>query len=273
MNEPMELSDGLRMPRIGFGTWRLTDESAPAAVAAALEDGYRLIDTAELYKNEKGVGEGVRASGLREEVVVQSKVWNDHHGTEEPRRALERSLELLGLDRIDVYLVHWPAPAQDLYVDTWRALAEAREEGLVASIGVSNFLPAHIERLIAETGVAPALNQIELHPYFNQAALRDWHAEKGIAVQAWGPLGQRSGSLMDEPVLREVSEAHGKDAGQVILRWHLQHGTVPVPKSSNPERIRSNLEVFDFELSDAEMEAIDGLDTGVRQGMDPETVN
>ncbi|WP_025274324.1 aldo/keto reductase [Haloglycomyces albus] len=272
LSDTVSLHDGRTLPHIGFGTWRLDDDSGPNAVSTAIDLGYRFLDTAELYRNEEAVREGVEESGhTRGDVIIQSKVWNNHQGYDATRQALEASLERLGTDYLDLYLIHWPAPQQDLYVDTWKSMLKAQDEGLIRSIGVSNFLPQHIERLVRETGQTPAVNQIELHPYFNQADLRSWHAEAGIPIQCWGPLGHRSGNLFEEKTLTSIAAEHGKTPAQIVLRWHLQHGLLPIPKSQNPDRIRQNLELFDFALNDAEMTAIDRLDTGKRQGDDPAT--
>ena len=236
----------------------------------AFEVGYRHIDTAAAYRNEAGVGQAFRASGLeREEVFVTTKCCNDHHGYDEATRALKQSLERLELDHVDLYLIHWPVPAQDRYVETWRAFVDARAAGLVRSIGVSNFQPDHLERIIAETGVTPAVNQIELHPRLQQRGLRHEHAEHGIVTEAWSPLAQ--GAVLDDPTLTEIADAHDKTPGQVVLRWHLQLGNVVIPKSVTPERIEENFAIFDFDLTDAEMEAIDALDAGERIGPDPDT--
>jgi 2,5-diketo-D-gluconate reductase A len=271
-NATITLSDGKSMPRIGYGTWRIGDDDAQAAVEAALAIGYRSLDTAEMYRNEVGVGRAIIASGLdRQSLFLTSKVWNDHHGYDSARVALDESLERLGTDYLDLYLIHWPDPAQDRYVETWQSLLDARDEGLIRSVGVSNFLPEHLKRLGTETGELPAVNQVELHPYFNQANLREWHAEHGVVTESWGPLGQRTGALFDEPALRAIAEAHEKTVPQVVLRWHLQHDCVVIPKSSNPERMRDNFAVFDFGLTDEEMARIDALDTGRRQGFHPDS--
>lgn len=258
------------MPRIGYGTYKVGDDEAQRAVEAALTTGYRLVDTAEMYGNEVGVGRAINGSDVaREDVFLTTKVWNDHHGSDQARAALEASLERLGTDYLDLYLIHWPSPKQGLYVETFESLLKAKEEGLIRSAGVSNFLPEHLERLHAETGVWPSVNQVELHPYFNQAPLRSWHAERGIATESWGPLGQRTGSVLAEPAVTAAAEAHGKSPGQVVIRWHLQNGCVVIPKSAKESRIAENFDVFDFALTKAEMEAIDALETGKRQGIDP----
>lgn len=270
LSAPIELNDGITIPRIGYGTYKMGDDETQQAVEAALEAGYRLIDTAEMYGNEVGVGRAVAASGLpRAEVFLTTKVWNDHHGAEAARAALEASLERLGTDYLDLYLIHWPSPKQGLYAETFQALLKARDEGLIRSAGVSNFLPEHLDRVHEATGVYPSVNQVELHPYFNQPELRAWQAERGIATESWGPLGQRTGSVLAEPPVAAAAEAHGKSPGQVVIRWHLQHGCIVIPKSSKASRIAENFDVLDFALSVDEMAAIDALQTGERQGVDP----
>ncbi|RRS01683.1 aldo/keto reductase [Glycomyces terrestris] len=270
LSEPVALNDGTAMPRIGYGTYKVGDDEAQEAVEAALATGYRLVDTAEMYGNEVGVGRAVNGSGVpREEVFLTTKVWNDHHGAAAARAALEASLERLGTDYLDLYLIHWPSPKQGLYVETFEALLKAKEEGLIRSAGVSNFLPEHLERVHEGTGVWPSVNQVELHPYFNQPRLRAWQAERGIATESWGPLGQRTGSVLAEEAVTAAAEAHGKSPGQVVIRWHLQHGCVVIPKSSKASRIAENFDVFDFALTGDEMAAIDALETGKRQGIDP----
>ncbi|MFC3495483.1 aldo/keto reductase [Glycomyces rhizosphaerae] len=270
LSAPIELNDGISMPRIGYGTYKVGDDEAQQAVETALATGYRLIDTAEMYRNEVGVGRAVAASGVpREEVFLTTKVWNDHHGAEKARAALEASLERLGTDYLDLYLIHWPSPKQGLYAETFQALLKAKEEGLIRSAGVSNFLPEHLEVVHEATGVYPSVNQVELHPYFNQPELRVWQTARGIATESWGPLGQRSGSVLAEPAVTAAAEAHGKSPGQVVIRWHLQNDCIVIPKSSKASRIAENFDVFDFALSEDEMEAIDALENGQRQGIDP----
>ncbi|GAA2277312.1 aldo/keto reductase [Glycomyces scopariae] len=266
----MTLNDGTVMPRIGYGTYKVGDDEAQEAVEAALATGYRLIDTAEMYGNEVGVGRAVNGSGVpREEVFLTTKAWNDHHGADAVRAALEASLERLGTDYLDLYLIHWPSPKQGLYVETFAALLKAREEGLIRSAGVSNFLPEHLEKVHEGTGAWPSVNQVELHPYFNQPELRAWQAERGIATESWGPLGQRTGSVLSEDAVTAAAAAHGKSPGQVVIRWHLQNGCIVIPKSSKASRIAENFDVFGFALTEDEMEAIDALETGERQGIDP----
>ncbi|NUO40917.1 MAG: aldo/keto reductase [Streptomyces sp.] len=264
------LNDGTRFPAIGLGTWPLGDAEAERAVTAALGLGYRLVDTATNYRNEAGVGLGVARAGVpREEVVVTTKLPGRHHGYEETLASFEESRRRLGLDYVDLYLIHWPLPRVDKYVDSWRAMIKLRDDGLVRSIGVSNFTREHIERLEKETGVLPSVNQVELHPHFPQEELRAFHAAKGVLTESWSPLGRGSG-LLDDPVVISVAEAHGVTPGQVVLRWHTQLGAVPIPKSADPERQRANLDVFGFELSPGQLAAI--ADRGHRRmGGDPET--
>jgi len=245
-------------------------EETTEAVLGALETGYRHIDTAAAYRNEAGVGTAIRDSGLeRGEVYITTKCWNEQQGYDEARRALEKSLSRLETDYLDLYLIHWPVPAHDRYVDTWRAFIKAREEGLVRTIGVSNFQPAHLRRLISETGETPAVNQVELHPYFQQPGLRAEHEELGVVTEAWSPLTQ--GRSLGEPAIAEIAERHGRTPAQVVLRWHLQLGNVVIPKSVTPERIAENFDVFGFEVNAAEMDAIAALDRGERDGPDPDT--
>jgi len=276
MNEPagqvplVALGEDVSIPQLGFGVFQVPPDDTSDVVSKALAAGYRHIDTAAAYRNEAGVGEAVRNSGLdRGDVFVTTKCWNAHHGFEEAKQALAASLKRLALDQVDLYLIHWPAPPQDEYVETWKAFVELQAEGLAHAIGVSNFGPAHLERIVAETGVTPAVNQVELHPLFQQAELRQVHEEMGIVTEAWSPLAQ--GRVLDDPALAKIAEAHGKTPGQVVIRWHLQLGNVVIPKSVTPQRIEQNFDVFDFELSADEMAAIEALDTGERIGPDPET--
>lgn len=265
----LTLNDGRRMPQLGLGVWRTPADETARVVATALSAGYRAVDTAAVYGNEAGVGEGIRASGLpRGEVFVTTKLWNESQGYDRALRAFDKSLERLGLDHVDLYLIHWPCPQQDLFVESWKALVRLREEGRAGSIGVSNFRVGDLERIIGETGVTPAVNQIELHPRFSQADLREAHARLGVLTESWSPLGQ--GQLLDEPVLTRLAERHGKTPAQIILRWHVQLGLLVIPKSVNPQRIAQNLDVFDFELDAAEMAAVASLDAeDGRIGPDP----
>ncbi|WP_293783048.1 aldo/keto reductase [uncultured Aeromicrobium sp.] len=264
----LELNDGHRMPQLGFGTYGIAD---PDIFAAAIDAGYRLLDTAKRYENEAQVGQGVAASSVpREELFITTKVPGSDQGYESTLASLESSLERLGLDYVDLYLIHWPLPRIDRYVDTWRAMIDLRDRGLTRSIGVSNFLPEHLDRLIGHTGVVPAVNQIELHPYFAQAEQRAADADRGIVTQSWSPLGRKS-DLLDHQTIREIAAKHDVDPARVVLRWHVQLGVAPIPKSATPERFRSNLDVFSFELDDDDMRRIGELDRGGRIGGDPRT--
>jgi 2,5-diketo-D-gluconate reductase A len=260
----------VEIPQLGYGVFQVPPKETEEVVACALQAGYRHIDTAAAYKNEGAVGQAIHASGIpREEIFVTTKCFNDDHGKDKAKRAFKASLERLELEHIDLYLIHWPVPSHDLYVETWQAFIELQAEGLVRAIGVSNFQPEHLERIVAETGVVPAINQVELHPYFQQAGLRHEHDELEIVTEAWSPLGQ--GLEFEDPAIVGIAEAHSKTPAQAIIRWHLQLGNVVIPKSVTPERIVENFDVFDFELSDAEMEAIRELDAGKRIGPDPDT--
>ncbi|MGW3096982.1 aldo/keto reductase [Streptomyces sp. NPDC001102] len=263
------LNDGTRLPAVGLGTWPMSDAEAERAVAEALGLGYRLVDTATNYRNESGVGLGIARGGVpREEIVVTTKLPGRDHGYEETLASFEASRRRLGLEYVDLYLIHWPLPRVDRYVDAWRAMIKLREDGLVRSIGVSNFTPGHIERLEKETGVLPSVNQIELHPLFPQEELRAFHTAKGILTESWSPLG-RGSDLLDDPALVSIAENLGVSPGQVVLRWHIQLGAVPVPKSSDPGRQRANLDVFGFELDAGQMRAV--ADRAHRRlGGDPE---
>ncbi|KPI22431.1 MULTISPECIES: aldo/keto reductase [unclassified Streptomyces] len=250
------LNDGTKLPALGLGTWPMDDAEAERSVAEALGLGYRLVDTATNYRNESGVGRGVARGGVpREEIVVATKLPGRHHGYEETLASFEESRQRLGLDYVDLYLIHWPLPRVDRFVDSWRAMIKLREDGLVRSIGVSNFTAGHIERLEKETGVLPSVNQIELHPLFPQDELRAFHEAKGVRTESWSPLG-RGSALLEDPAVVSVAESLGVTPGQVVLRWHLQLGAVPIPKSSSPERQRANLDVFGFELGPAQLAAI-----------------
>jgi 2,5-diketo-D-gluconate reductase A len=266
----VELNDGESIPQLGFGVFQVPPDETTEAVMRAFDTGYRHIDTAAAYRNEAEVGQAFHASGLdREDVFITTKCFNDTQGYGESRRAFDASLERLELEHVDLYLIHWPVPSQDLYVETWKTFIELKEEGRVRSIGVSNFNPPHLRRIIDETGVTPAVNQVELHPYLQQPGLRREHEDLGIATEGWSPLAQ--GAVLDDPAITSIADAHEKTPGQVVLRWHLQLGTIVFPKSVTPERIVENFDVFDFHLSDAEMESLDGLDRGERIGPDPDT--
>jgi len=264
------LRGGAHIPQLGFGVFQIPPRETEEAVARALAAGYRHIDSAAAYRNEAAVGRAIRASGLdRGEVFVTTKCWNEDQGFDQARRAFDGSLQRLETDYVDLYLIHWPVPAHERYLDTWRAFIELRDEGLIRAIGVSNFQPAHLERVISETGETPAINQIELHPYLQQPGLRHEHDRLGIVTEAWSPLAQ--GLVLDDPAIVAVAAAHGRTPGQIVIRWHVQLGNVVIPKSVTPGRIAENFDVFDFALSDAEMQAIGALDAGRRTGPDPDT--
>jgi len=255
----IEFNDGHSIPQLGFGVFRIPPEDAERLVTEAIEVGYRHIDTAWGYFNEEGVGAAVRNCGLaRDELFVTTKVWNSSQGREPAIESFERSMETLGLDVLDLLLIHWPAPANDLYVETWETFVELRESGRVRSIGVSNFESEHIDRIVAATGVVPAINQVELHPFFQQRALRDYHATHGIVTEAWGPIAR--GAVGDDPLLVTLASSWGRTPAQIALRWELQHGIVTIPKSATSARIAANFDVFDFELSADDMAMIDALD-------------
>lgn len=265
----LKLNDGNTIPQLGLGVWQVPNGEAAQCIKEALAAGYRLIDTAAIYGNEAGVGEGLRASGVaRKDLFITTKLWNDRHGYDDAQKAMDESLNKLGLAYVDLYLIHWPVAGSDAYLDAWRALVAMKEDGRARSIGVSNFPRAQLQRLVDETGVVPAVNQIELHPEFAQKELRAFHAELGIATQCWSPLGQ--GAVMRHDTLVALAAKYGKSPAQVTLRWHVQNGLLPIPKSVTPERIRANIDVFDFELSADDMAAIDNLPEGPRVGPDPE---
>jgi 2,5-diketo-D-gluconate reductase A len=262
------LNDGTSIPQVGLGVFQVSNEAARDAVQSALSVGYRSIDTAAIYGNEAGVGDGLRASSVpRDDVYVTTKLWNDAHGYDSALVAFETSRARLGLDVVDLYLIHWPCPRQDRYVESWRALVSLRDQGWVRSIGVSNFTADDLRRLVDETGVVPAVNQVELHPRLQQGELRGVHAELGVATEAWSPLAQAR--LLDDPLLGEIASVYGVTSAQVILRWHLQLGNVIIPKSVTPSRIAANIDLFRFELTDEDMQAIAGLNRDARIGPDP----
>jgi 2,5-diketo-D-gluconate reductase A len=269
----LRLNNGLEMPQLGFGVFLVPADEVVEPVATALDAGYRLIDTAKLYGNEEGVGRAIRDSGLaREDVFVTTKVWNADHGYDATLRAFDESQKLLGLDVVDLYLIHWPTPQRDLYVDTWKALERLYADGRVRAIGVSNFNVPHLQRLLDETTVVPTVNQIELHPGFAQDDLRAFHERHGIVTESWSPLGRGHG-LLDNPAVTSIADAHGKTPAQVVLRWHLQLGCAVIPKSTHAERIRENFDVFDVELSDDDMAALSAISEPGRIGPDPDEFN
>ncbi|MGC2998874.1 aldo/keto reductase [Streptomyces sp. G35A] len=261
------------MPQLGYGVWQVPDDEAETAVATALEAGYRSIDTAAVYGNEEGTGKAIAGSGIpREDLFVTTKLWNDAQGYDATLRAFDTSLSKLGLDYVDLYLIHWPTPARGRYVDTYKAFEKLHADGRIRAIGVSNFLPEHLDHLIAETSVVPAVNQIELHPHLQQRAAREYHAERGIATEAWSPLGQGKG-LLEVPAIVAIARKHGRTPAQVVLRWHIQLGNVVIPKSVTPARIKENIDVFGFSLDAEDLAAISALNEDRRLGPDPAEFN
>ncbi|MFD7709420.1 aldo/keto reductase [Streptomyces sp. NPDC059785] len=261
------------MPQLGFGVWQVPDDEAERTVTAAFEAGYRSIDTAAIYGNEEGTGKAIAASGIpRSDLFVTTKLWNGDQGYDSTLRAFDTSMEKLGLDYLDLYLIHWPMPARGTYIDTYKAFEKLLADGRVRSIGVSNFLPEHLDKLIEATSVIPAVNQIELHPHLQQRALREYHAEQGIATEAWSPLGQGKG-LLEVPAIVAIAQKHDRTPAQIVLRWHLQLGNVVIPKSVTPSRIKENFDVFGFELDAEDMAAISALNEDRRLGDDPADVN
>jgi 2,5-diketo-D-gluconate reductase A len=267
-----ELNDGLKIPTVGFGTWKISDEEAPAIVEEALAAGYRSIDTATAYGNESGVGKAIADSSVsRAEIFLATKVWHTDQGYDSTLRAMESSLKKLKTDYVDLYLIHWPMPAIDKYVATWKALNRLRTEGIARSIGVCNFPIEYLERLISETGVVPVLNQIELHPYFQQKELRDFHVKHNIATEAWSPLAR--GKLFEDKIIVELSIKYNKTPAQIVLRWHFENGIIAIPKSSTTKRILENIDIFDFNLSSEDLARISSMDdTNGRTSFDPRTV-
>lgn len=266
----LQMNDGLLIPQIGYGVFKVEDDVAEHTVVEALEAGYRHIDTAAIYQNERGVGAALKNSGLaREEVFVTTKLWNTEQEPDAARKALHNSLDLLGLDYVDLYLIHWPSPWRENYLSAWETLIEMREQGLVKSIGVSNFEEEHLQKIISTTGVVPAVNQIELHPYLQQTALSEIDTEHGILTEAWSPLGQ--GQALEDSVLSAIAAKHSVSVAQIIIRWHVQNSRVVIPKSVTSSRIRSNIDVFGFELDQDDLAAIKALNTDSRIGPDPRT--
>jgi diketogulonate reductase-like aldo/keto reductase len=268
------LNNGIKMPQLGLGVWRAADgDEVEQAVAAALKAGYRLIDTAAVYQNEAGVGRAIKSSGIpREEIFVTTKLWNSDQATGNIQGGFETSLQKLGLDYVDLYLIHWPMPAIGKYVEAWLQFEKLLASGKTRAIGVSNFQIEHLEELKKHSSTVPAVNQIELHPYFPQTELRKYAKENSIHIESWSPIGHGEG-LLNEAVLKDIGDKYSKTPAQVVIRWHLQNGLIVIPKSVHAERIRENCDVFDFELSAQDLQAIDGLENGQRRGADPDTMN
>lgn len=271
MPEQLTLNDGATIPQIGLGVWQVDPDITAKVVRWGIEAGYRLIDTAEGYRNEEGVGEAIRSAGVpRKELFITSKLRNGAHRRDDALRAFDDTMAKLGIDRIDLFLIHWPVPSQNSYVDAWKTLVELKEAGRITSVGVSNFNQDHLERIIGETGVTPVVNQIELHPRFQQRDKRDFHRKHNIHIESWSPLG--SGRLLADPTLEKIAKKHGKSVAQVIIRWHLQEGLIVIPKSIHRERIAGNFDVFGFDLDAGDMQTIRGMDAADgRTGPDPAT--
>ncbi|WP_303246966.1 aldo/keto reductase [Amycolatopsis sp. Hca4] len=269
----IELNNGVRMPQLGYGVFQVPDDETAAAVKTALEVGYRSIDTAAVYGNEKGVGQAIAESGIaRDELFVTTKLWNSAQGYDSTLKAFDESMAKLGLEQLDLYLIHWPTPARGKFLDTWKAFEKLYTDGRVRAIGVSNFQPSHLERLLDAAEIAPAVNQVELHPYLQQRELREFDAKQGIATEAWSPLA-KGGSLLGDPVVAELAVKHSRTPAQIVLRWHLQLGNVVIPKSVTRSRIEENFDLFGFTLTEEEMESLTPLDRGERTGPDPDTFN
>jgi 2,5-diketo-D-gluconate reductase A len=267
----IRLNNGVQIPQLGFGVFQVKPEDTADTVRAAFDAGYRHIDTAQMYGNEEQVGQAIAASGLpRNELFITTKLNNDQHGADKPGPALDESLRKLGLDHVDLFLIHWPRPAENKFVETWAAFEKLASDGKARAIGVSNFQVPHLQRLAAETGTVPAVNQIELHPYLPQAELRAYHQEHGIATEAWSPIGGQGGDLLHEPSLAALAEKYGKSPAQIVLRWHLQLGNIVFPKSTTPSRIAENIDIFDVELADDDMATIAELANGTRVGPNPD---
>lgn len=269
LSPSVTLNSGQQIPQLGLGVYKLGQDVAENLVKTAIETGYRRIDTAAFYQNEVEVGAGVRNCGLpRDEIFVTTKIWNDDQGFERSLTAIDESLAKLNIDYIDMLLIHWPKPDQDLFVETWAAFQEAMESGKILGIGVSNFQPPHLEKLLAAGGTVPALNQVELHPGLQQVEVRKFNADHGIATEAWSPLAR--GRFNDDPIVKRISSTHDRTATQVIIRWHLQLGNLVIPKTATPARLKENISVFDFELTNQDMADLAGLDAGLRTGPNPD---
>jgi 2,5-diketo-D-gluconate reductase A len=267
------LNNGVEMPQLGFGVFQIPNDETEAAVTAALAAGYRSIDTASIYGNEEGVGAAIAKSGIpRDELFITTKLFNSDQGYDSTLRAFDESMARLGLEQLDLYLIHWPLPKHDKYVDTWRAFEKLLADGRIRAIGVSNFQPAHLRRVIDESDTVPAVNQVELHPYLIQEEVRAADAAHGIATESWSPLA-KGGDLLSEPAVTALASKYGRTAAQIVLRWHLRLGCVVIPKSVTPSRIKENLAVFDFELTDEDVASVSALDRGERTGPDPDTFN
>jgi 2,5-diketo-D-gluconate reductase A len=273
MPEQIKLNDGTSIPQLGLGVWQVDPDITAKVVGWGIEAGYRLIDTAQGYRNEEGVGEAIRAASVpRGELYITSKLRNGAHRRDDALKAFDDTMKKLGVEQLDLFLIHWPLPSQDKYVEAWKALIELKDTGRIKSIGVSNFNQDHLERIIGETGVTPVVNQVELHPRFQQRGIRDFHAKHDIRIESWSPLG--SGRLLDDPTLGAIAKKHGKTVAQAIIRWHLQQGLIVIPKSVNKDRIAANFDVFDFELDADDLKAIEGLDSSDgRTGSNPATAS